>query len=102
MTEAEKPGAANALAGAMSYGVGQAIAAASAGTTGGASHKYNGEIVASSARAKKIGGGFAAVLAGAIPVFGSLVGTVVGRAIASVVDRARDEANAITAEAQKQ
>ena len=74
----------------MVYGLGQAIAAYSGGVTGGASHKYNGELVTSSARAKNIGGGLNAVLAGIIPVVGSAIGSVAGSALAAWIDKARD------------
>lgn len=96
------PEQAGQVAAVASYGLGQAIAATNAGFTGGASHLYEGETVASSARAKKIGGGIASVLAGAIPLVGSLVGAWAGRGVAAIIDRERDKANAITAEAQKQ
>ena len=95
------PEQASQIATVASYALGQAIAATNAGVTGGASHLYQGETVASSVRAKKIGGGIASALAGAIPLVGSLVGAWVGRGVAAAIDRERDKANVITAEAQK-
>ena len=92
---------ARSVSAAIGYAGMQAVAAASAGMTAGASHLYNGKQVTSSKRAKEMGGAVGSVLAAAIPWVGSALGSIAGQAISGIIDAGRDAANLQTETAQK-